>query len=92
MESGVNALSAYSMINKEQQKSFAISKDMVKKISTNKLFGKTKLEVWRYTPGLLAGGNVVDPLSLFLSLKDDEDERIQMELDTLIENIRWSEE
>ena len=92
MESGVNALSAYSMINRDQQKSFAISKDMLKKISTNKLFGKTKLEVWRYTPGLLAGGNVVDPLSLFLSLKDDEDERIQMELDTLIENIRWSEE
>ena len=92
VESGVNALSAYSMINREQQKSFAISKDMLKKISTNKLFGKTKLEVWRYAPGLLAGGNVVDPLSLFLSLRDDEDERIQMELDTLIENIRWSKE
>lgn len=92
MESGVNALSLYSMINREQQKDLAISKSVLKKIRTDKQFGNTRLEVWRYAPELLAVGNVVDPLSLYLSLRDDEDERIQMELDTLIENIKWSEE
>lgn len=94
LESGVNALSEYSMINRNAQDCFAIGKEDLKgkDLLTDKAFGKTRLEVWRYNPRLVAEDNAVDPLSLYLSLKNSEDERIQMELDTLIENIRWSEE
>lgn len=93
-ESGVNALSEFTMINSESQDCFAIGRRNfdADKISTNSRFGKTKIEIWRYDPRLLSKGNTVDPLSLYLSLQDNEDERIQMELDKLLENTKWSEE
>lgn len=93
-ESGFNALSEYSMLNRETQDCFAVGKEELKEknLYTDKSFGNTRLEIWRYNPRLLATGNIVDPLSLYLSLRDHEDERIQMELDTLIENVKWSEE
>lgn len=48
-----------------------------------------EIEVWRYSPDLLANEGVVDPLSLFLSLKDDQDERVQAALDEMIGRIPW---
>lgn len=48
---------------------------------------KTKVEVWRYSPALLSKTAVVDPLSLYLILKDDEDERVSMELDYMLHQI-----
>ena len=93
-ESGGNALAEFSMINRESQDCFAIGRGDLGayRISANSQFGNTKIEIWRYDPRLIAKGNTVDPLSLYLSLRDNEDERIQMELDTLLENIKWSEE
>ena len=93
-ESGVNALAEFSMINRESQECYAIGRGdfNADKISANSQFGNTKIEIWRYDPRLLTKGNTVDPLSLYLSLCESEDERIQMELDTLLGNIKWSEE
>ncbi len=48
------------------------------------------LQVWRYDPTILATGGMVDPLSLYLSLRDDEDERVAMALDELLETLKWS--
>jgi hypothetical protein len=48
-----------------------------------------KVEVWKYAPSLLSGNEYVDRLSLYLSLRDNEDERIQIECDTLIEEMKW---
>ena len=48
---------------------------------------KTKVEVWRYNPALLSNTTVVDPLSLYLILKDDEDERVSMELDYMLHQV-----
>ena len=50
------------------------------------------IEVWRYNPMLLAKSNVVDPLSLYLSLKTNEDERVRIELKNLINNVKWLED
>jgi hypothetical protein len=47
------------------------------------------LEVWTYDPLVLSDGEAVDPLSLFLSLRDSPDERVQQQLQVLIESIAW---
>jgi hypothetical protein len=55
--------------------------------------GKYCLEVWKYNPKTLAegltGNNIVDPLSLYLSLTDLQDERIEMALDQILEQFIW---
>lgn len=48
-----------------------------------------EVELWSYEPKLLATDNVVDRLSLYLSLKDEEDERVQGSLEEMMEGIQW---
>ena len=55
----------------------------------NKEYGDIKVEVWKYSPALLSEDEWADRLSLYLCMKDSEDERIQMECDTLIEEMKW---
>lgn len=51
--------------------------------------GTCVVELWRYPPELTAAHGRVDPLSLYLSLKDDKDERLQLALEDLVEQIEW---
>jgi hypothetical protein len=55
--------------------------------------GKYCIEVWKYSPFALTKGvtkqNNVDPLSLYLSLRENKDERIEMALEKIIENYIW---
>lgn len=51
-----------------------------------------RLQVWRYDPGLLARGAQVDPFSLYLSLRDEHDERVQLALEDMMEQVAWSED
>jgi len=44
-------------------------------------------EVWKYAPGVLAENRVVDPLSLYLSLKDRQDERVRKALHSLLDRV-----
>jgi hypothetical protein len=37
----------------------------------------------------LAKGKYVDVLSLYLSMKNENDERIQIELEQLVNKIKW---
>jgi DNA-binding transcriptional ArsR family regulator len=48
-----------------------------------------KMEVWSYEPGLLSEGAAVDRLSLYLSLRDDTDERVQSALDEMMRGVTW---
>jgi hypothetical protein len=48
-----------------------------------------KIEVWSYNPHLLGDGRMVDPLSLYLSLRNSSDERVQQQLEQLIEEVKW---
>lgn len=47
------------------------------------------VEIWTYDPTLFAKDNIVDRLSLYLSLKESVDERVQMALDELMEKMPW---
>lgn len=89
--SGVNALSSYTMLNDESRQCCAVSKKDFKalKIIADKQFGQNEIQVWKYNPRMLSSTGVVDKLSLYLSLKDNEDERIQIELERLINEIPW---
>ncbi|KAF1704221.1 hypothetical protein [Pseudoxanthomonas kaohsiungensis] len=51
--------------------------------------GTCVVELWRYPPEATATGGVVDPLSLFLSLHDSKDERVQLALEDLMEQVAW---
>lgn len=48
-----------------------------------------QLQIWRYDPRIIAGGSKVDPLSLFLSLQDVDDERVNAALEEMMEKISW---
>ena len=89
----INALAHYTMINADTNSQFAVSKYELKKLKlkTDKECGENMLEVWTYDPKLLSSDDCVDRLSLYLSLKDNSDERIQMEMDRLINEMKWLE-
>lgn len=48
-----------------------------------------QLEIWHYDPDLFAKNNIADPFSLYLSLKENQDERIESALDEMMENVEW---
>lgn len=48
-----------------------------------------KMEIWAYDPQLFADKGSVDPLSLFLSLHDYPDERVQQQLELIINEFPW---
>lgn len=48
-----------------------------------------QLEVWAYDPKLFAQNGRVDPVSLYASLKEVTDERIEEALDEMMEGYRW---
>lgn len=51
--------------------------------------GTLELEVWRYDPFLLSDHDIADPLSVYLSLRDTDDERVEAALEELLEGIAW---
>lgn len=51
--------------------------------------GTVRLEVWKYNPASLANGKYIDKLSLALCYKDSDDERINKEINEMIDKIVW---
>ncbi len=90
-KSGINALAFYTELNDERKSYYAIGKEEFKKLSvtTDKQYGENSIEVWKYNPIPLANGNIVDRLSLFLIFQDNQDERIQIELQNMMEKMTW---
>lgn len=96
---GGSALAEYSMLAPPGQPVYAISEKNCKTMEKEKekVFQEARypeeagmqLEVWRYDPRLFAEGNAVDPFSLYLSLKESEDERIESAIEEMMENIQW---
>jgi len=96
-----SALPEYSNMNPSKQKYYAIGKNKFYElqksnslINLNDSEGNFTIEVWKYNPEILVEemGNdlgVVDPLSLYLSLKNNMDERIDMALEQIIEKYIW---
>jgi hypothetical protein len=47
------------------------------------------IEVWSYSPAQFADSDLVDPLSLYLSLRDSDDERVETSLEELMDKVKW---
>lgn len=91
--SGVNALSKYSHLNSEQYETRAIWDKLFNPSGAqfNEVEGLCKIEIWKYptTMPSFSNHNVVDKLSLYLSMKDEPDARIEKELEIMIEEMKW---
>ena len=92
--SNINALSHYSMLNDSLILHHAVYKKETKELNVeyNNYFGDNIIEIWRYDPKLLSESNYIDCLSLFLLLKENQDERIQGELSQMIKEMKWLED
>ena len=95
-----SALPEYTNMNPSKQEYFAIEKNLFYKLDREKKLpglndyeGKYCLEIWKYDPYILIqdkdGEAIVDPLSLYLSFTDNQDERIEMALEQIIKKYIW---
>lgn len=90
---GVSALSHYSNLNPDEQQTRVIwNKDIDKKkdaeLAKNDSDSTYRIEIWKYCPTMLSQQHeYVDRLSLYLSLRDDNDPRISKELDIILNEI-----
>ena len=96
-----SALPEYTDMNPSRQLYYAIEKNIFYGLLKSNLFrnlneheGKYCLEIWKYNPERLVAempndSAVVDPLSLYLSLKNSHDERIEMAMEQIIEKFIW---
>lgn len=90
--SGVNALAHYSHLNPEERKTVAIWEKIFKPIDEhyNKIEGLYKKEIWKYPTSMPGQNNkFVNKLSLYLTMKDKPDPRIEKELEIMIEKMKW---
>ncbi len=91
LQAGETAMEHYTHLVANKTKIFAVSKEdfsALKKMNAikdlNQYEGDFLLEVWIYNPVLLSKSKYVDPLSLYLSMKDSADDRTQIELEKLL--------
>jgi len=99
--SNASALPEYTDLNPSRQEYFAIEKTVfygLQKsnalVNPNEYEGRYALEIWKYNPLTLVDElpndmAVVDPLSLYLSVKESRDERIEMALEQILEKFIW---
>lgn len=88
---GVDALAAISRLNEQPPTEFAtalagFSKRGYAVIAA--LGAPAKLQLWSYSPTRL-GGDAPDILSLVLSLADERDDRVRIEVDRILEEFKW---
>lgn len=88
---GENAMGKYTLLASPDFSTVAVSKLVAKENSgvLDKEYGENVVQIWKYNPHVLSDNGIVDKLSLYLSLRNDEDERIQMELEMMINKIQW---
>jgi len=92
---GESALSKQSMLGKPKTGVFAMYKNSSSAQSLEEIDTQwnedpaVKIELWKYDPTLFAKNGMVDPISLAMSLSDNEDERVQGELQEMLEGYKW---
>jgi len=87
-----NALAQYTSLNPDHTLMFAFEKESFKELKSknifwglNKMDGTAKVEVWEYPP--IGLKKVVDKLSLYMTLKNDSDARVENELEIMMNEI-----
>lgn len=87
---GDSALAEYSMINDPKVKVYATYKLDADVKAMEDLIDESKqaaVQLWAYNPGLLTANGIVDKLSLACSYSDEDDDRINIELEEMLDNM-----
>ena len=87
--SGVSALASYTMISPDEVPAIAVYSGRFKETDfkgLNDFDGNVKIEIWRY-PEIDTKSDIVDRLSLFLSLEGDSDPRVDKENKIMLEEV-----
>ena len=96
----INALSHYSRLNPDEERMLAMTQKEYNGLNSQGTFvrqnlydGNYMIEVWKYQPIIQFEDDkaYVDKLSLVLSLKADEDPRVEGELEYIIERMVWKD-
>lgn len=95
LEAGLTALSRTTMIEDDSIPTWALVRTAFRSLLENGTIrtaggpgeAHARMEEWSYNPSLLSEGPCVDPLSLALSLRDDSDDRVQQQLQTLLDGV-----
>lgn len=96
LRANTSALPEYTAMNPDKIEYYAIENYQYRALlgsnrlkNSNFYEGPICLEVWKYNPEVLTNvpdhGMAVDPLSLYLSLREEQDERIEMALEEMLD-------
>lgn len=94
---GISALARVSDLAEDAIPTYAMKKQAFQSLlEQGKVHGcpdrheaHARIEAWNYNPALLVDGPAVDPLSLYLSLREDPDERVQLAMTSMMEDLAW---
>lgn len=97
LTAGMEALAELSMINPPGHPIMAIdrnklNREQIEVINNKDLIKDTRpveLELWDYDPGLFTNSGHVDLLSLYASLKEETDERVEQALEEILRGEPW---
>lgn len=97
LRAGIDALSRYSMLAEPRLPVAAVGRKrwlaFIQECPETELRDREsancEVEVWKYEPREHNTPGAVDPLSLFLSIRQTRDERVEQALDELMEQVRW---
>jgi DNA-binding MarR family transcriptional regulator len=94
---GMSALSLRTMITSDRLATYALTLTAFQELlehggmagCRDAESATARIEVWSYNPRLFGDDRMVDPISLYLSLRESGDERVQQQLARLIEEVKW---
>ena len=98
IEAGLTALAHYSNLAEPKERTYATDMDPDLLVRTREDFlkhhdwdpeQKNYLEIWSYDPKRFAIKGRVDPFSLYLCLRGDQDDRVEAALDEMMEKVEW---
>lgn len=97
---GINALAHYSWLNPDQERMLMLAEKEYRSLKKSKTFvnpndydGNVIVEIWKY-PAVEPVNEKrpwVDRLSLALSLTEDNDPRVEKEVERMIRNMQWKD-
>ncbi len=92
VKAGTDALSDISMLAPGSSRVFAaLSSEALRRkdlVEVPRESASIRLELWHYRPAFVYGDRI-DPLSLVLSLADEQDDRVQGEIEEVLEGFQW---
>lgn len=97
---GINALAHYTMLNPDKERMIMMTGKEYRAIKSadaidnpNPYDGNIMVEVWKHPVVSIKGNNDgwVDRLSLILSLRDDDDPRVEKEVERIINELKWTD-